>query len=240
MGRDPRTFASGAGSQGQAVLPCGLQDRAPPAGRVEPRDVRGLAGVPGPASRAFRQDASKARRAGGSSAKRVRVELEPVRRTCGSLRAGFHRGSAVAARAAGTEEEQISLGRAAEILGLTRDGMKKQAREWAGQGSMVTGPTVLLVDADSAIAVTIARASRVACAKRASIRARRRLSWCARKARTRWRSMPNSSPIGREYIRDLQAPRAERPSIWANRVRSRLLTNAHAGAPASAHDAGDG
>ncbi len=30
------------------------------------------------------------------------------------------------------EEERISLGRAAEILGLSRDGMRIQAREWAG------------------------------------------------------------------------------------------------------------
>jgi len=30
------------------------------------------------------------------------------------------------------EEEHISLGRAAEILGLTREAMRKQAREWAG------------------------------------------------------------------------------------------------------------
>ena len=31
------------------------------------------------------------------------------------------------------EEDRIPLGRAAEILGLTRDGMRIQAREWAGQ-----------------------------------------------------------------------------------------------------------
>lgn len=30
------------------------------------------------------------------------------------------------------EQERISLGRAAEILGLTREGMRRQAREWAG------------------------------------------------------------------------------------------------------------
>ena len=30
------------------------------------------------------------------------------------------------------EEEHISLGRAAEILGITREAMRKQAREWAG------------------------------------------------------------------------------------------------------------
>ena len=30
------------------------------------------------------------------------------------------------------EEDRISLGRAAEILGLTRDEMRRQARQWAG------------------------------------------------------------------------------------------------------------
>jgi predicted HTH domain antitoxin len=30
------------------------------------------------------------------------------------------------------EREHISLGRAAEILGITREEMRKQAREWAG------------------------------------------------------------------------------------------------------------
>ena len=32
------------------------------------------------------------------------------------------------------EREEISLGRAAEILGLSREDMREQAREWFGRG----------------------------------------------------------------------------------------------------------
>ena len=127
MGGHTRALTGGTDPQGQADLPCELQDRALPADGTRAREVRDLARVPASASQPFRQDALGSRRAGGSSHERVRVELEPV---------GLSRHDFIDDRLSGLvrqalEEERISQGRAAKILGLGREEMRQRAREWA-------------------------------------------------------------------------------------------------------------
>ena len=59
------------------------------------------------------------------------MELEPVGEACRALRHDFIHDRLSGLVRQALEEERISQGRAAEILGLGREEMRQRAREWA-------------------------------------------------------------------------------------------------------------